>query len=241
MKKELLQFVVIPASVMALLIGLYFSGVHSLQQIVAPTIAGLSPNSWREFGLLELLQNFCLLSVIGILSLAAYNKKGTVDGLLFFLGVLVFIFLLLEEIDYGIHFYEFFVGQESEVTIRNWHNQKTDGEQNVKRFKKLVDGVMFLVFIVLPLVKNKIPIPFIRNIAPSRWFIAGFAAIILAAKIAHLLDDQGMGIIQGTEGNLSGNISEFRELGTYYFYVLYALALRKLDSFLQGAVPATSR
>ena len=217
---------------MALLIGLYFSGVHSLQQIVAPTISGLSPNSWREFGLLEMLQNICLLSVIGILSLAAYNKKGTVDGLLFFLGVLAFVFLFLEEIDYGIHFYELFVGEDSGVTVRNWHNQETDGEQNVKSFKKLIDGVMFLVFIVLPLVKNKIPIPFIRNIAPSRWFIAGFAAIILGAQIAHLLDDHGMGMIEGTEGNLWGNISEFRELGTYYFYVLYALQLRKLDSLL---------
>ena len=232
MKKELLPFVVIPASVMALMIALYFSGVHSLQQIVAPTIAGLSPNSWREFGLVELLQDFCLLSVIGILLLAAYNKKGTVDGLLFFLGVLIFTFLFLEEIDYGIHFYEFFVGADSGVTVRNWHNQETDGEQNVKRFKQMVDGVMFLVFIVLPLVKNKIPIPFIRNIAPSRWFIAGFAVILLGAQIAHLLEDNGMGTIQGIEGNLSGNISEFRELGTYYFYVLYALQLRKLDSLL---------
>jgi hypothetical protein len=146
------------------------------------------------------------------------------------LGVLIFIFLFLEEIDYGIHFYEFFVGAESGVTIRNWHNQETNGEQNVKRFKQLIDGIMFLVFIVLPLIKNRIPIPFIRNIAPSRWFIAGFAAIILGAQIAHLLDDNGMGMIQGTDGNLSGNISEFRELGTYYFCVLYAVQLRKLDS-----------
>jgi hypothetical protein len=232
MKKELLPFVVIPASVMALLIALYFSGFYTLQQIVAPTIAGLSSNSWREFGVLELLQNFCLLSVICILLLAAYNKKGTVDGLLFLLGGLVFIFMFLEEIDYGIHFYEFFVGADSGVTVRNWHNQETDGEQNVKRFKQLVDGVMFLVFIVLPLIKNKIPIAFIRNVAPSRWFIAGFATILLGAQMAHLLDDQGMGVIQGTDGNLSGNISEFRELGTYYFCLLYAVQLRKLDSLL---------
>lgn len=233
MKKEVLPFVIVPAFVMALLIGLYFSGIYSLQQIIAPTLENISSDSWREFGLLELLQNFCLLSVIGILLLAAY-KKSTPDGLLFLLGVLIFIFLFLEEIDYGIHFYEFFVGVDSGITVRNWHNQETDGEQNVKGFKRLVDAVMFLIFIVLPLVKNKIPIAFIRNIAPSRWFIAGFATILVGSNIAHLLNDQGMGIIQGTQGNLKGNISEFRELGTYYFSVLYALQLLKLDSLLKS-------
>ncbi len=230
MKKELLIYVGVPAFFNALLIGLYFSGIESLQQLIAPTIRGLSSNVWREFGLLEQLQNISLLATIAILSLAAINKKNTLDRLLLLSSVLFFVFLFLEEIDYGIHFYEFFIGDNTGIEVRNWHNQRTDGEQNVKKSKQLMDILMFVLFIVLPLIRDKISIQFIRNITPSRWFIVGFVLVIAMAKVAHLLDDQGMGVINSTKGNLSGNISEFRELSNYYFFMLYALQLLRLQS-----------
>lgn len=230
MKKELLIYVGVPALFNVTLIGLYFSGIESFQQLIAPTIEGLSSNVWREFGLLEQLQNIFLLAVIVILSLSAINNKNTLDRLCLLGGVLFFVFLLLEEIDYGLHFYEFFIGDDTGIEVRNWHNQRTDGEQNVKKSKQLMDVLMFMLFIVLPLIKNKISIQFIRNITPSRWFIAGFALTIILAKIAHSLDDQGMAVINGTEGNLTGNISEFRELSNYYFFMLYASQLLRLQS-----------
>ena len=230
MKKELLIYVGVPALFNVILIGLYFSVIESFQQLIAPTIEGLSSNVWREFGLLEQLQNIFLLAVIVILSLSAINNKNTLDRLCLLGGVLFFVFLLLEEIDYGLHFYEFFIGDDTGIEVRNWHNQRTDGEQNVKKSKQLMDVLMFMLFIVLPLIKNKISIQFIRNITPSRWFIAGFALAIILAKIAHSLDDQGMAVINSTEGNLTGNISEFRELSNYYFFMLYALQLLRLQS-----------
>ena len=233
MKRELITFVFVPICLNALLMGLYFSGIGGLQQIVAPTIEGLSSNVWREFGLLEQLQNLFLLAVIFILLFAAVNRKNTLDRTCIVGGALFFLFLFLEEIDYGIHFYEILTGQNTGLEVRNWHNQKTNGEQNVKRFKQIMDLLMFLLFIVLPLMKNRISNQFIRNITPSRWFIVGFAISIALSKVAHLADDQGMGVIDGVEGNLSGNISEFRELSNYYFFVLYAVQLLKSQALFE--------
>ncbi len=235
MKKELVTFVFIPLFFNALLIGLYFSGIEGLQQLVAPTIKGLSSNVWREFGLLEQLQNIFLLVVVVILFLSAINKKNTLDGVFFMAGALFFLFLLLEEIDYGIHFYELFTAENTGIEVRNWHNQKIDGEQHVKKFKKIMDLLMFVLFIVLPLSNKKIPIQFIKNISPSRWFIIGFVISIASSNVAHLLDTQNMGVINSIDGNLSGNISEFRELTNYYFFMLYAFQLRKLKSLLKSS------
>ena len=234
MKKELTIFVFIPLLFNVLLMALYFSGVGSLQQFVAPTIEGLSSNAWREFGALEQLQNGFLFAVIVILSFAALRTKHGLDRACFIGAALVFLFLFLEEIDYGIHYYELLIGEDTGIEVRNWHNQKTNGEQNVKKFKQLMDLSMFVLFIVLPLLKNKIPNQFIKNITPSRWFIAGFVLAIALSNFAHFLDDRGMGSIAGVEGNLSGNISEFRELSNYYFFVVYALQLLKLESLLKN-------
>lgn len=238
MRRQLVFFVVVPVLLYALLMGLYFSGVYGLQQIVAPTLEGLSRNIWREFGLLEQLQNIFLLVVIFFLLKAAITRENVLDKVCFFGGTLVFVFLFLEEIDYGIHFYEAWTGEDSGIQVRNWHNQETNGKQNVKRFKQGVDLLMFVLFIVLPLLRDRISVQFIRNITPSRWFIAGFAVCLALAKFAHVLDDQGMGMIGGVEGNLSGNISEFRELSNYYFFMLYALQLLKTGPLFDSRLAA---
>jgi hypothetical protein len=223
-------FLIIPGSIILLLMAMYFSGSTFLQQIIAPTVDGISPNSWREFGLLEQLQNILLAATIGVLFLAATKEKYPLDRIFYYGGSAVFLFLLLEEIDYGIHFYEFIIGDTSGIEVRNWHNQKTDGKQNVKRFKQVVDILIILQFIVLPLMRNRISNQLLRTLIPSRWFILGFVLIVACSKFAHLLDDRGMGIISGVEGNLSGNISEFRELGNYYFFLIYAFQLYQSGS-----------
>ena len=169
-----------------------------------------------------------------MLSFSAIRKNNAFDKVIFGGGAAVFVFLFLEEIDYGIHFYEMFIGENTGIEVRNWHNQKTDGEQNVKKFKQVMDLLMLVLFIALPLVRNRVSIQFIRNITPSRWFIVGFVLCIALSKLAHFLEDQGMGVIGGVEGNLSGNISEFREMSNYYFFMLYAFQLLKSGSLFRN-------
>ena len=142
MKKELTIFVIIPLLINGLFLGLYFSGVGGLQQVVAPTINWLPQNSWREFGLLEQLQNLLLLAVLTILVLGAFRKTGVLDKGIMVAGSIVFLFLFLEEIDYGINFYEYLTGGDSGIRLRNWHNQESDGQQNISRFKQIMDGMM---------------------------------------------------------------------------------------------------
>ncbi len=142
-------------------------------------------------------------------------------------GFIVFLFIFLEEIDYGIHFYEYFFGETGTIH-RNWHNQKEDGgNQNIRKLRQITDSIIFLVFIVLPLLKNKNLVKPIKHLIPSRWFIPGLMIALIASRIAHGLEDYGFGIINGVVGGLTNNISEFRETTCYYFFMLYALHLTK--------------
>ena len=55
--------IVLPAAMGLVLIGMYFSGNVYLQNLVAPTMKTMPFYSAREFGALEMLQNFLLLCV----------------------------------------------------------------------------------------------------------------------------------------------------------------------------------
>ncbi len=212
-------FLIIPILVNLVLMGFYFSGVGILQQIISPVSDFLT----REFGLLEQLQNLYLLIILGIF-IVAFNNSSSVNERLF-LGLLSVLSLIvfLEEIDYGISLYEFFAGQNTGIGIRNWHNQRaTSTHQNVHYLKQAIDLINFFWFVVLPLMANKINTPIIKSLIPSRFFIAAFLLTIVYSRIAHGLQDAGWGFIDGMNGSLTGNISEFREHNTYYLYLLYA-------------------
>ncbi len=209
--------------------GFYFSGNATLQQITSPIFPNISG---REFGILEQCQNILLLITTIILLKESITRVPILEKLIFAIGFLVFTFMLLEELDYGIHFYEYFFGK-TDIIYRNWHNQPwtdgdDDGNQNVKYFKQMSDFLTFVVFIVLPLVSDKKFVKPIRHLIPSKWFIVGFAITILASRTAHFLEHSGFAIINGENGSLSGNISEFREAGNYYFFVLYSIYLAKI-------------
>lgn len=223
--KKIILFVGIPIFINLLLIGLYFSGIESAQQLVAPTISWLQSNSWREFGILEQLQNIYLLAIIIIFIIAVLKKPLILEKVFFLSGALIFLVLFLEEIDYGIHFYEYFTGQASSIEVRNWHNQISSGKQNVSYLKKIVDLIMVIWFVLIPIFSYKIKYVPIKYIVPSRWFIIGFIIVFVFSRLAHFLDGMEWDVINGVEGNLAGNISEFREANTYYLYLLYAIQL----------------
>lgn len=229
--KPLFYFIIIPVFINLVCIGLYFSGIEFAQQIIAPTIAWLPNDSWREFGLLEQLQNFYLLIMLAILLIAVINRTRLIEKLFFGLITAVILFIFLEEIDYGLHFYEFFNEEYSGIKVRNWHNQETDNKQNVSSLKKVADIIMVIWFVILPLFKNKINNGLIKSMIPSCWFISAFIITIIMTKSAHFLDHNDYSIIDGVPGNLSGNISEFKEANNYYLFLLYVIQLVKIKSF----------
>ncbi len=183
--------------------------------------------SWREFGIVEQGQNILLFITTGLLLKESIVRTHIYEKIILVSGFIVFLFLFLEEMDYGIHFYEYFFG-ETGITHRNWHNQKeSGGHQNIRKFKQITDSIIFLAFVVLPLLKNKNLVKPIKHLIPSRWFIAGFVIAIIASRIAHGLEDYSFSVINGAVGGLTNNISEFRETSCYYFFMLYALHLTK--------------
>ncbi len=216
----------------AFFIGCYFSGVHVLQQLIAPTInkANFSFAQMREFGILEITQNILLIAIIWVLAKGFMREhKWLVKGL-FGAGVAAFVFLFLEEVDYGLHIYKYFSGELSDTQSMNWHNKWDDGVERATKLKKANDAVNSLWFFLIPLalgwMKNpKIVANFFYKIVPTRWFALGFFIAFLCSKGAHQLDDMGLAIINGQNGNLENTIAEFRETSIYYLYLLYAIHL----------------
>jgi len=225
--KKLILFIVLPISLNLAFIGFYFSGNQFLQYLIAPQFDWLHHRSWREFGLLEQLQNAYLLIIFVLFATEVFKRPALLEKAFFLFGGLVMLFLLLEEIDYGVHFYEYAIGQESaiEVTQRNWHNRDIAGKSINGRLKRSSNLLMIIWFIVFPLLASRINFKSLKAIIPSPWFIVGFTFVLLFSTLAHYLDDIGMAYINDIEGGLKGNISEFRETNTYYLYLLYAVQL----------------
>ncbi|MFP6595910.1 MAG: hypothetical protein VCC01_00510, partial [Candidatus Hydrogenedentota bacterium] len=65
-RKKILVYGIIPIGSALVMVLMYFSGVELLRNIIAPYIPNIYPNSTREFGLLENLQNATLIAVLVI-------------------------------------------------------------------------------------------------------------------------------------------------------------------------------
>ncbi len=232
MKKEVLLFVLLPIIFNLLFLGLYFSGLSSLQQIIAPRMETLYQPSWREFGMVEQTQNILLLFAFGVLFYAALKRKISIEKYFFAFGSLIILLLFLEEIDYGLHFAHYFLNNATEIPRFNWHNQQTfSGKENGHYLKQASDLICTIWFLLVPMVKTKCNFRPLASIMPCRWFIAALIISFMFSPLAHYLNDQGFGIINNQQGLLNGNISEFRETSTYYLFLLYALQLAKKVDF----------
>ncbi len=237
--KPFLFFAYVLIFINALLMSLYFSGNAFLQSLIVPSIVSLDVNSWREFGLLEMLQNVFLLGLIAILIYGVIKQKKAIDKGLYILAITLFSFLFLEEIDYGLHYYELITGETIEPgQHRNWHNQEgEDGHQNTRKIKRISDILMVLTFFLLPLLSlikqigEKLKS---FNFVPVIYFSLSVVLALVLSKTAHYFNNNGFGIIDGVQGKLDNNISEFRETSIYYVYVLYALQLVSFDGLFSG-------
>ena len=227
MHGKALTHIWIPLFINAILISLYFSQNSFCQSLVSPTLEELPFRSWREFGLLEQLQNLLILATVIVLAHAARKQHGTFLKICFSAGTFIFLFLLLEEIDYGVHFYSYFTGNSIGDGNFNLHNLKSIGpRQNGTYLKKLSDLSMIICFILLPLLHRRATLPpSIQAIVPSLWFIPTLAIAAGTSSLAHYLDGLELDMINGIRGSLFGNTSEFRETNTYYICLLYALQL----------------
>jgi len=217
-RRALLLYAILPLGVSLVLVAMYFSGSSWMQAFVAPDFN-------REFGALETLQHLALLATALLLGRLAWKSTLQPERALFVVGALGMTFILLEELDYGLHFYEALAGiPESErAAVRNVHNLKRgSGDELADLMKRAADVVMVLYFCVLPFARHRVKRPRLRAFVPSRWSFVLLAGTFLVSRLAHYLDDAG----HGAGGSLTKAIGEFRELGVYVLWFLYVLSLR---------------
>jgi hypothetical protein len=111
----------------------------------------LAPPENRELGTIELSQVVVLIAIILTCTRQVTLSNGIIKKQLswVFLSMLL-IFVLLEEIDYGLHYYEYFMDKNFYSTnfngFRNVHNQA----ENNKIIRVFVFSIQIICFGVLP-------------------------------------------------------------------------------------------
>lgn len=209
----------LPCLYSLLVMGLYFSGSHELVDWVTPRTMThpWSEQGDRELGILENAQHLLLLAGIivllrGLPRAVHWLQRVGIVGASF-----VLLFMLLEEISYGHHYWDFITSAEQFEGDMNYHNTS----KNTNRMKQIADLVMVIWFLFLPFIAAASKSVWLKYFAPTRMFFFTIIAAVCMSKFAHYLDDQGLAV----RTSLSNNISEFRELFTYYIWLLYCILM----------------
>lgn len=205
--RRLFSHVVLPAVVMLTLLGMFFSGNRLVASLVVP-------EGNRELGLLEHLQ----LVPLAAMALLAYRARRDEESRIwrgaFLMLTLGSLFVLLEELNYGQHYFALLtgVGSEAEVGPRSLHNA-SDTTDLLKGFG---DAGMAFLFVVLPYIAHLTRRAPLGALTPSIWYVATIALMVVLGQLTHLLAAAGLG-----PGWMTRNLSEFRELMIYYTGALY--------------------
>ena len=218
--RDLTVYFFLPLAAMAALVAMYFSGIPILETIVAmPHLEGVRPRTQRELGLMENLQVVLIAGAVFFALRSALKTSIFLPKILFGFIAAVSLFMLLEEIDYGLNYYEFLAGIPPYETAqtRNIHNI---GDTH-RYMKRAGDIMMILVFVIAPLTLRRVRAEWIRFLLPHPYFLLTYLVSFLTSTVAHALEDRGLGV------GLEGNISEFRETVTYYIALLYILVLSR--------------
>ena len=233
MKKHLVYWIA-PAAILLLYIFIYFFDVFGLSFLMAPEYN-------REFGFIESTQALVILGIV-IVCLKGFNHKNKLVKFFFRLGLLASVFIFLEEIDYGLHFYDWYLGKSTEMInaeyqsgVRNLHNSfdLTDV------FKKFV--YVFLAFVCLLAAKPKGILNFrlfnkFQSLIPDRFRPDSYLA--LTVILIPLINQVAFFIKSNFEVKsnvLKGNISEFEETLIYYAVFLYVYQVLKKNKAEQHA------
>lgn len=216
-KKLHTTYWIFPLIVITLMIFANYSGISFLQTLISPEIN-------REFGLLENLQLLLIGFTFYYSVKSISGKPAFLEKLGYVLLSAFFLLLFLEEIDYGIHYYEYFFnnGKEDKEIVRNFHNQ---GDNNFY-LRQASYGVMILMFVLLPLLRNKIKVGFINHFCANPFIVSSFAVYIFSGQLSRWLPKLGMPVNE----SLRGNHQEFEELVLYYIILLFVYEIGRVKT-----------
>lgn len=262
-QRALIVYVLVPVALGTLLLGLYFSRVPALQRLVSPKLPPLAENTWREYGVLENLQN-ALLLVMVVLAVrgAARAGPGRRRRLLAATAVLAAL-VFLEETDYGAHALRWVNAGDLQTLAPEsawseadrkasraqvWFNLHTGGER-FKPVKRLVNGGVIVFFVLVPLVAARLRPGRSARWVPSLWLAAATVVGGLVRISAHALARWERASLARTveaggtpweTGSLGSNLSEFGELFLYYGALLYLVEQLSRPRDDQSAAPVAA-
>ena len=172
-------------------------------------------NVGREMGVLENLGNVCLLAII-TMAVSGIKRKPLAWGKSLLVILALFsIFILLEEMDYGLHYYEYFmdIRADESVSKRNFHNIG----KTYLVLMGFADAVIIFLFVIAPFILEKTNNPLFRYLLPGRPYIWLVLSMILISILANGLQATGF----AGEDPLKDNAGEFLELLVYYTFMIY--------------------
>lgn len=208
-----------PMAVMCALIAMCYSGVRWLETIVVmPHLEGIAPASRRELGLLETLHNVLILIAFIAAVRGVIRTRVPFARAVFAVFAAGSLFMLLEEMDYGLHYYEWIAGvaPENSVEVRNLHNQGISSPM-----KTAGNLLQILGFVVAPLALWRVRSPWVRYLVPSPYFLLTMLCALITSRIGHTFEFRAEAI------GFENNIGEFRETVTYYMAMLYVMQLAR--------------
>jgi hypothetical protein len=249
--KKVIIYLILPLLISSILATMYFSPSLVAQRLVSPKLPPLPADSWRELGLLENAQNLCLLVMVISAVVGALRSGERIQRAGFAMLALFCVFIFLEEVDYGTHWYKYLTseakfewfkpmptwdpatieqmaGERSKVNLHNHGNM-------TKIFKTFSDTLIALLFVVLPLVAPWIRNRWVRYLAPERYVVLTVFVMVTMSKVIHLvgklekkaLRDALLSSLRPSWelGSITFNLSEFREFNVYYLFMVYLLML----------------
>ena len=214
---------ILPSVVTLSCILIFYLNFFGLSEIIAP-------EQNREFGIVENIQLLLLLMIFFLAVKGARTHKVKIEKYAYIFVAAATAFIFLEEIDYGLHYYDLLAGNSSNparievfhTKVRNLHNN----ENNVLNIMKLISyAVIIIFFVLLPLLPDKLKnkYPLLGYLSPSRYVvITAFCLLILNQLALYLYKN-----FDYSNASLNANVSEFEEIMTYYIIFLYVREMVK--------------
>ena len=209
---------ILPSVVTLCCILIFYLNLFGLSEIIAP-------EQNREFGIIENIQLLLLLMIFFLAVKGARLHKLKIEKYAYIAVAAATAFIFLEEIDYGLHYYDILTGRDKDnvaaiqvfdTKVRNFHNNQND----VLDIMKLMSYAMIAIFFVLlPLLPNRLKqkYPLLNYLSPSRYIvITAFCLLVLNQLALYLYKN-----FDYSNASLNANVSEFEEIMTYYIIFLY--------------------
>lgn len=219
-----LRYWIIPSTFLLVCMAIYFLDIFGMSGVISPPLN-------REFGLIENVQLLLILGIF-ILSIRSVRTSEVRIQRYFFVFVAFFsAFIFLEEIDYGIHYYEYFTSYTIEENSTGAFEDKPRNIHNQGRVRQYTMWVVYLGLIILlglsTFVRNRI----FKKDSLIRWLIPSNGFFILSLIAMFLLNELTLYLDQNVKDpeitSLNGNTLEFQETFIYYIALLYHIELTR--------------